>query len=493
MKMHHTPFFPPWLHLLGPMGSRVQKTAKAVQPLTLNALEERLRHYLRSDLFEGFKATSPEDWRERIFGLERTLFCWIWQMLQLNTACREVVRQVQALFTLWGGAPVDEGSGAYCQARQRLPKALIEKAFDASVKAAAQRAPDLSLLQGRPLKAVDGTGLRGPDTPKNQQRYPQPSNQKRGCGFPVLRVVALFSAASGVILAHATGALTQPELGLFYTLFRQLTKGDIVLGDRAFGNFVVVALLSGIGVDFIGRVPTRNRKVDFRRGKRLGPEDALFAWTKTPHCARWLPKELWAAVEKVLTVRVVRARICKKGFRVRELTLVTTLLDARLYPREEILAAYLRRWSMELCLRDVKATLGLAQLKCQSPDMLEKELLVGLLMHNLLRCVMAEAAQTHGADLDRISFKGCLDALRQFSVAIAQARSAKKRRRLWQQLLETLVNDLVPYRAGRREPRAVKRRPKYPRLNKHRRQYVDRWSRNKRRRVSRAKRNHALN
>ena len=473
------------------MGPRLKNGFKAVQALTLNGLEGRLGAYLPGDLLTP--PAAKQNSRERIFPLGRTFFCWIWQMLQLNSSCREVVRQVQALFALRGGGPVDEHTSGYCQTRTRLPQQLLQKALGASAMAATQRAPRLALLQSRRLKAVDGTGLRAPDTPANQERYPQPSNQKSGCGFPVVRLVSIFCVASGVILAQCTGSLLQPELSLFYSLFSQLQKGDILIGDRAFGNFVVLALLSRIGVDFIGRVPIRIRKVDFRQGQRLGPYDCLLCWTKGPHPSRWLGPWQWESLAQSLTVRIVRTRISIKGFRVREMTLVTTLLDARLYPKEQILAAYLRRWQLELCLRDLKATLGLRDLKCLSPDMLQKELLVGLLMHNLLRCVMAEAAQTQNAQLERISFKGSLDALRQFSAAMAQTRSIKKCRQLWQTLLQTLANDLVPHRPARREPRAVKRRPKYPRLNKPRHNYVDRWSRNKRRRVSRAKNNNEPN
>jgi Transposase DDE domain len=488
MKSIGTPFFSAWLHLLGPMSSGLQPTVQSVRALTLTGLEERLRPYLPPDLL-----VPPPKGRDRIFPFDRTFFCWIWQMLQFNTSCREVVRQVQALFALHGGPHVHEPTGAYCQARSRLPKTRLQRALAASAAKAAERAPQLPLLQGRPIKAVDGTGLRAPDTPKNQPRYPQPSNQKPGCGFPVLRLVTLFCVTSGAILAHCTGSLLHPELSLFYSLFSQLSKGDIVIGDRGFGHFVSVALLATLGVDFIARVPTRCRKVDFRRAQRLGPGDALFAWTKGYHLAQWLPARVWQSLPKTLTVRLVRTPVRIKGFRIREITLVTTLGNAELYPKEEILAAYLRRWQLELCWRDLKATLGLRDLKCLTPDMVEKELLVGLLTHNLLRCIMAEVAQTHGVDLARISFKGSLDALRQFSAAMAQTRSLKKRRQLWQVLLQTLAQDLVPLRPGRREPRAVKRRLKYPRLNKHRRLYVDRWSRNKRRRVSRAKRNHGLN
>jgi hypothetical protein len=180
-------------------------------------------------------------------------------------------------------------------------------------------------------------------------------------------------------------------------------------------------------------------------------------------------------------VRLVRAQVRQRGFRTRELTLVTTLLDAQLYPAAELLATYARRWRLELCFDDLKTTLGLETLKCLSPALAEKELLAGLVAHNLLRCVMAQAAQTHAVPLDRISFKGALDALRQFNQALCQARCGRQRKRLWTALLLTLARDLVPERPGRREPRAVKRRSKYPLLSHPRHQLRDRPRRSIRR------------
>jgi hypothetical protein len=164
--------------------------------------------------------------------------------------------------------------------------------------------------------------------------------------------------------------------------------------------------------------------------------------------------------------------------------LVTTLLDAQLYPAEQLLAAYARRWRLELCLDDLKTTLGLETLKCLSPAMAQKELLVGLIAHNLLRCVMAEAVQTHDVPLERISFKGALDAFRQFSQAMCQTRSTHRKKQLWAALLLALARDLVPERPGRREPRAVKRRPKYDRLTRPRRKFRDRPRRSVRRSIA---------
>ena len=473
------------------MGSRVRHAARSLQALTLSRLEERFRPLLPADLLQLPSAGTNS--RQRVFGLSRTFFCWLWQMLQLNTSCREVVRQLQALLTLQGGAMPDEDSSAYCQARARLPKDRLEKALHATATKAFQRARALPLLQGRPLKAVDGTGLRAADTPANQKRYPQPSNQKPGCGFPVLRLVVLFCMTSGAVLAQATGSLYDAEVSLFRRLFGSLKRGDILVGDRGFGHFIVLALLARMGIDVIARVSTLSRRVDWRQGQRLGRADRLHQWRKPDSAARWIPRRLWRRLAKTLPVRLVRTRITVKGSRTQEITLVTTLLDAKRYPKDQILAAYLRRWRLEMCLKDLKSTLGLKEFKCLTPDMVEKELLVGLLLHNLLRCIMAEAAQTHTVALERISFKGSLDAVRQFSAAAAQTLSAKKRRVLWQRLLQTLASDLVPDRPGRREPRAVKRRPKYPLLTRDRRTYMDRSGREKRRSLARATKCHGLN
>ena len=175
-----------------------------------------------------------------------------------------------------------------------------------------------------------------------------------------------------------------------------------------------------------------------------------------------------------IQVRIIRFTAACRGFRSQPITLVTTLLDASLYPAAELIALYARRWRLELCLRDVKTTLGLERLRCQSPAMVRKELLAGLIAHNLIRCVMAEAAQLYEAELERLSFKGTVDAVRQFSAALAQARTRKLKRALWQDLLRALAQDLVPRRPGRSEPRAVKRRPKpFPLLNRPRRQFAE--------------------
>ncbi|MCW5553880.1 MAG: IS4 family transposase [Verrucomicrobiae bacterium] len=287
-------------------------------------------------------------------------------------------------------------------------------------------------------------------------------------------------AASGALLDVVLGNLHQHDLRLFHRLWDGLKAGDILLGDRAYGDYVTLAGLPRQGVDVVARLH-QARKVYFRRAKRLGHADGVFTWRKGCMQSTILTPEQWAALPEEIQVRIVRFSAACRGFRTQRITLVTTLLDAELYPAVELIALYLRRWRIELCLRDVKTTLGLEQLRCQSPAMVRKELLAGLIAHNLIRCVLAEAAQVYEAELERLSFKGAVDALRQYSAVIAQARTHRLKRKLWADLLRTLARDRVPLRPGRTEPRAVKRRPKpFPLLNRPRRQFVELPHRNSR-------------
>jgi hypothetical protein len=411
--------------------------------------------------------------RERVFSLRLTFECFLWQVLNPSTSCREVTRHVQALFQLAGAKRVHSGDSAYVQARSRLPRERFDKALAAIARAATQKITSSAGLQNRPVKAVDGSTTQLPDTVRNQQRYPQPSTQKKGCGFPVMKFVVLFCLQSGAILNVAMGSLGLHELRLFRSLWPELKRGDILLGDRGFSGYGTVAGLLQLGIDVAARLHGA-RKVDFRKTKRLGKKDGLFVWERGYQQSTLFSAKQWQGLPAQIVVRILRMGVTIRGFRNRRLTMVTTLLDPTLYPAQELFNLYARRWRLELCLRDVKSTLGLEQLRCKTPDMAEKELLAYLITHNLVRCIMGEAAINHAVKLEFLSFKGTLDSLRQYSAAMCSARSQKMRRQLWQNFLLTLVQDLVPHRPGRSEPRAVKRRPKpHPLLNKARRQFKE--------------------
>jgi len=464
----HTPYFPAFRSRLAARGRR---TVHAVRQATLGQLQAQFRDLLPAPLLSS--EDEGDNSRERVFSLRLTFECFVWQMLKRNTACREVVRHVQALRTLQALSPISEKDSAYVQARLRLPKERLEAALRATAATADRRAGQSGQFQGRPVKVVDGSSVQLADTDENQKVYPQPSTQKPGCGFPLLKFAVLFSLCSGAVLEIITGDLHGHDLRLLRELWERLKAGDILLGDRAYGEFTTLAALPQQQVDVVARLHQK-RQVDFRKAQRLGKNDGLFVWAKGYQQSKILTPEEWGRLPAQITVRLIRFTATIRGFRGRRITLVTTLLDSELYPAEELIALYARRWRLELCLRDLKTMMGMEHLRCKTPEMAQKELLAYLVAHNLIRCVMAEAAGHFDLDLERVSFKGSVDALRQYSDAMARARNDKMRQQLWADLLLNLAKDLVPKRPNRTEPRAVKRRPKpYPLLNKPRRQFVE--------------------
>jgi len=482
MTIAPTPLFPAWRPRLAALGSRTAHALQGVRAYTLSHLENCFASSLPADLFP--KAIAKENSRDHDYTRPRTFWCMLWQAFNPKAAGREVVRQLQALFALEGGPKISEEDGADCRAKARLPLSEFPRALAASAQAARQKAPALALLQGRSLKVVDGSALTLADTPKNRQAYP-PLQCPDLPSFPMMRVVALFCLASGAISALAQGNWNDSELSLLASLGGQLARGDILVGDRGFGYYPLVAFLQQtLGIDFLGRT---TRRLDGRRRLQLlAKNDWLILWKKGPRASPWLTALQWAGLPSQITLRAVRGRCYQKGFRVRQVTVVTTLLDPQLYPAEEILRAYLWRGRLEMCLDDLKTTLAMETLRGRSPEMAQKELYTRLIAHNFIRLLLAQAAAQHQVPLERISFKGSLDALRQFSQAMSQARTQKKRRQLWEQLLETLAADLVPERPGRREPRAVKRKKnKYPRLDCPRAQFRVPLKRNVRRSMAR--------
>ena len=318
-----------------------------------------------------------------------------------------------------------------------------------------------------------------PDTPKNQRAYPQPRSQKPGCGFPLMKIVGIFSLSSGVLLDYAKGNKHQHELALLHKLLDHFKPRDLAIADRGFSSFVLIALLLLRGVGSLFRLH-QARRLDWRKGKRLGKNDRIFTWSKPGMKPRYLPQYLWKLVPSQLQVRVLRFHLDVPGFRSQSVTLVTTLIDAQAYPAQEVAQLYARRWKIELWFRDIKTSMGMEVLRCQSPKMVHKELEMFLIAYNLIRALMTEAGALHDLPVDRISFKGTVDAARQYSIAIAQARSKKKQQTLVAELLTILARDALPNRPGRCEPRAVKRRPKpFPLLNRHRHQFKEISHRNR--------------
>jgi hypothetical protein len=341
-------------------------------------------------------------------------------------------------------------------------------------------ATDRWLWYGRRVKVADGSGLSMPDTPANQAVYPQSSRQKPGCGFPVMRIVALFSLATGVILGLAKAALGVGERTLFRRLWDLLEPGDVVLADRGFCSYADFYCLAQRGVDSVMRNHAR-RSVGVSVLRRFSKGHRLVQWHKTGRCPKWLDPDQWQAMPDRLTVREIRFSVDIRGFRTKVITVVTTLLDPKAFPKRAFPELYRRRWMAELYLRDIKTTMGMDVLRCKSPDMVHKEVLMFRIAHNLVRALMVESAITYGLSVYRISFKGTLTTVRKWAPTLADPHLTRtQRERLTDYVLYYLAEDLLPNRPNRIEPRARKRRPKnYQLLNQPRRIFKEIQHRNK--------------
>ena len=416
---------------------------------------------------------APDRWRkgsrDRIFDLSLVFWCFIWQVLQPRTSCRAVVRHVQA-FCETGGRRIDENSSAYCQARQRIPLACIQHALEQSARTADSLVPQGVPEWNRPIKVVDGTSVQLADTGKNRTCYPYASGQKPGCGFPVMKVLGLYSLTSGAILKTIQARWSASEYTLFRQLWPDLLQGDVIMGDRAFCSYEAFASLPLQGVDIVCRMH-QARIFNRHEARKIGPNDWLVSWERSKPCKlkRTMADQNIAQLPASITVRIIHVKVASKGFRTKELWIATTLLDPVAYPAEQIARLYLRRWSLELCFRDLKTTMGMEVLRCQTPDMVHKELLAFLIAHNFIRCLIAQSAHSHSTPVNRISFKGTVDASRSFFQAMRLSRSTRHANLLYRRFLEILALDRVPHRPNRQEPRAVKRRPKnFQRLTKPR-------------------------
>ena len=283
------------------------------------------------------------------------------------------------------------------------------------------------------------------------------------------RVLAVYSLASGAITTVATAPCYKAELTMLKPLWNTFRPGDILMGDRMYGGYALLAAMPRQGVDVVARL-NQSWKLNLRRKEKLGPDDWRVDLPKPNHHPPYMSDEEWEPLPETLPVRIIRCRVAHKGFRSKTLWIVTTLLDAQRYPATQIAELYQRRWCMELSFRDLKTTMGMERLRCRSAAMVEKELRFFLIAHNLLRALMAEAAGLHDQPLARMSFKGTIDTIRSFHPQLLCLHSRAGRKKLHARMLAIIAADLLPLRPGRSEPRAVKQRPKpYPRLTKHRR------------------------
>lgn len=424
---------------------------------------------LRQDIAAGLSRETIEEacrqlhhpWRKRLLDPATTIYLFLLQVLHGNTACRHVVH--------FGGWAFSDS--AYCQARKRLPLAvynwLVERTA-ATMRIASEGARWL----GHRVWIVDGSSFSMPDEPELQRHFGQPGCQRPGCGFPVAKWLALFHVSTGMLLRSTTAPLRTHDMARVERISDELEPGDVVLGDRGFCSYAHLAILLRRGLHAVFRIH-QMQIVDFtpgrpqaRRGPYPRPEglphsrwvlahgamDHVVLWFKPKSKPSWMSAEEFAALPQELAVRELRYRVETPGYRVREITLVTTLMDATIYPASALAELYYKRWQVELNFRHIKISMNMDVLRCETVAGVLKELAVFSLAYNLVRSVMIESARVQGTDPDRV---GLIDAVRWL---IGSERGA-----------DVSVLVVNPSRRGRVEPRVVKRRPKqYFRMTKPR-------------------------
>lgn len=401
---------------------------------------------------------------QRLYTPLVTTCLFLSQVLDPDHSCRAAVARLIAWLAINNRRPCSPETGSYCDARQRLPLGAVVRLVRQTARETEGRAADAWLWRGRRVTLVDGTTASMPDTEENQEAFPQMTAQEPGLGFPIVRMVALIALATGVVRDLAMGPYEGKETGetaLFRDLWDGLEAGEVVLGDRYFASYFGIAGLSRRGVDSLFRMHQR-RKYDFRKGRRLGVEDHVVTWAK-PARPEWMDEETYARMPATLEVRELRVTVDQPGFRVNELVLVTTLLDAEEYDKGEIADLFIERWNIELDFRSIKCVLQMDVLRCKTPEMVRKEIWMHMLAYNLIRGVMAKAAADHGKQPRRLSFKGALQTMTAFQDALRGA-TPSDRARLLEAMLRAISRHRVGDRFGRVEPRAVKRRPKPHRL-----------------------------
>ena len=415
---------------------------------------------LDADLVEEVLVEQGVPYRDRIFSPLVTLWTFLTQVLSLEHCCRQAVACLIAYRTARGQEPCSADSGSYCKARQRLPLGVIISLVRRTAGVIDERLPEGWLWKRREVLLVDGSTFSMPDTPENQRAFPQARTQAPGLGFPIARVVAIISLATGVLRDLAIGPYKGKETGetaLLRHLLDRLKGGEVLLGDRYFASYFGIASLVGRGVDGLFRMH-QLRQYDFRRGKRLGISDHIVCWTK-PSRPSWMDPQQYDRLPDTLRIRELRVIVEQPGFRVDELILVTTMLNPLEYTKDELARLYLERWNIELDLRSIKDVMQMDVLRCETPEMVRKEACMHALAYNLIRGLMAAAAEAHGKAPREISFAGTLQTMTAFREILSLV-PPETRRRLVDVMLRAIATHEVGDRPGRVEPRAIKRRPK---------------------------------
>lgn len=339
-----------------PLGSRFTSTlstfADPANTTTAQVLPEALIAQA-ADAEDLHFAQGPHD----VYTPALTTWAFLTQVLSASKSCVAAVARVIVLRLALGLPACAAHTGGYCKARAKLPEAFLQRLTYAVGEAVEDQASPAWRWHGRRVLLADGCELSLPDTPENQAEYPQPSSQKPGLGFPMMRLVVLLTFATAGVVGAAEGPHQGKETGetaLFRQLLDRLRPGDVVVADRYYCSYWMIALLGAGGVAAAFRLHQR-RDYDFRQGRRLGSGDHVVVWTK-PARPEWMDEELYEEMPETITVREVRFVVSQPGCRSRQIVVATTLMDAAVYSKDAIADLYHHRWHVEICQADCRSS-----------------------------------------------------------------------------------------------------------------------------------------
>ena len=351
------------------------------------------------------------------------------------------------------GIPIcSPNTASYCTARSRLPTSVLRSLATRTAEELQKSAADIWKWNGRSVFIFDGSSVSMPDTPKNQQMYPQPPQQAKGLGFPLARIGVLLSLTTGachdLAIAPYQGKGTG-ETNLFRQMYDSFKPGDVVLADALFDDYFIACELCNRGIDIVAHAQYE-RTGSWTLESR--PDGDLLVWQR-PNKPRGMTGEKYRSYPKQLVMREVSVDARDKNNRAGQFKVITTIL-AQSIDGKQIGDLYERRWDGEVDIRSIKSTMQMDVLRCKTPDMVHKEIWTHLLAYNLLRTVMAVAAHENDIEPRKVSFKGAKQALTAFAPKIEAARP-EDRAPLIDAMLTTIAYHRVGDRPGRWEPRAA--------------------------------------
>ncbi len=393
------------------------------------------------------------EYRDRMYNPVTTIWGFLSQVLSEDHSCRDAVSQIIAHRAACGQTVCSPNTASYCKARSRLPGEVLSVLAKRTAEQLQQSAPDPWKWNGRSVFIVDGSHVSMPDTAENQAEYPQPGTQKPGLGFPLARITVLLSLATGA--CHDLGVAAYRgkgtgEKSLLRKMLDKLQPGDVILADALFDDYYLVWDLCQRGIDIVVRAQFE------RAGARTiesTPDSDLIVWRRPNRLPR-MTKEEFRKYPKTIVLRQVTVEPSKNS-RSQPFKVVTSIL-AKSIDGKQIGDLYERRWAGEVDLRSIKISMQMDILRCKTPDMVRKEIWTHLLAYNLLRTVMAVAAEENNIEPRQLSFKGAKQAVTAFAPKLEAARP-EDRAALLDAMFSTIAYHRVGNRPGRWEPRARKR------------------------------------